>query len=87
MHCCEVFDGEEYLGTWIVSVPNDPVISDNIRIKADYLGVRCNSVLPREEVVMEVVPEDVPEDTLYQRRVAQMARAREAKKVKKAVVA
>ena len=82
-HCCEVFDGETYLGTWITAVQNDPVIMDSIRIKSDYLGVRCNSVLPREEDVMEPVSELVMKNTLYHARVAQMAKAREAKKLKK----
>jgi len=51
MRACEVYDGDEdkdknYLFTYIPHNPYDGIVSDNVRTKAEFLGVSTNSIYP-----------------------------------------
>jgi len=52
--CCEVYDGEvkdeNYIYTHISHNPWDMIVADNIRTKAEYLGMSSNSLYPPEPV-------------------------------------
>jgi len=45
----EVYNGEDYIFTLIPLNPYDSIVADNIRTKAEYLGVSTNSLYPLEE--------------------------------------
>jgi len=53
LRACEVYDGEirdeNYLGTFIPKNVFDSVVADNVRTKAEYLGVSTNSIYPNYE--------------------------------------
>ena len=55
MRSCEVYDGdsgrdENYIYTHISRNPYDGIVADNIRTKAEYLGLSSNSIYPLEQV-------------------------------------
>lgn len=79
LRSCEVYDGdknkdENYVYTHISRNPYDGIVADNIRTKAEYLGVSNNSIYPLE-VVPQIQVDKYP--NLTKAREARQAKLRE----------
>lgn len=83
MRACEVYEGdvtkdENYRYTHIPRNPYDSIVADNVRTKAEYLGLSTNSIYPPEIFTPEVKAVD-----LY----PHLTKARAARKNKKLALA